>query len=81
MALEIVDSIGWSHPPPSWAVPPELHVLYGVKAAYRSQDMLQQPGFEQASTGMPDQRTACAVIQGFYSHNIENGSTSCIIKN
>ena len=23
MALETVDPIDWSHPPPSWAVPPE----------------------------------------------------------
>ena len=26
MASETVDPIGWSHPPPSWAVPPERHV-------------------------------------------------------
>ena len=29
-ASETVDPIDWSHPPLSWAVPPELHVLYGV---------------------------------------------------
>ena len=62
MASEPVDPIDWSHPPSSWAVP-ELHVLYGVNAAYKSQDLLQQ-GFEHASTGMPDQRTACAATQG-----------------
>ena len=57
MASETVDPIDWSHPPPSWAVPPELHVLHGVNAAYKPQDLLHQPGLERASTGMPDQRT------------------------
>ena len=58
MASETVDPIDWSHPPPSWAVPHELHVLHGVNAR------LAAPGFEQASTGMPDQRTTCAATQG-----------------
>ena len=60
MASETVDPIDWSHPPPSWAVPPELHVLHSVNVAYKSQDLLQQPGVEHASKGMPDQRTTCA---------------------
>ena len=64
MASESVDPIDWSHPPPSWSVPPELHVLHGDNAAYKSQDMLQQPGLERASTGMPDQRTTSAATQG-----------------
>ena len=34
MASETVDPIDWSHPPPLWAVPPDLHVLLGVNAAY-----------------------------------------------
>ena len=51
-------------PPPSWAVPPELHILHCVNAAYKLQDLLYQPGLEHASTGMPDQRTTCAVTQG-----------------
>ena len=42
-------------PPPAWAVPPELHVLHGVYAAYKSQDLLHQLELEHASTGMPDQ--------------------------
>ena len=42
---------------------PELHVLHGVKAAYKSQDFLHQPGLEHAATGMPDQRTTCAAPQ------------------
>ena len=57
MALETVDPIDWSHIPPSGAVPSELHVLHGVNAAYKSQDLLRQPGLESASTGLPDQRT------------------------
>ena len=52
MASETVDTIDWVHPTPSWAVPPELHVLHGVNAANKSQDLLQQPGLEHASTGM-----------------------------
>ena len=64
MASETVDPLDWPHPPPSWAVPPELHVLHGFNAAYKSQDLLHQPGLERASTGMPDQRTTCAATQG-----------------
>ena len=58
MASETVDPIYWSHHPPSWAVPPKLHVLHGVHAAYKSQDLLQQPGLEHVSTGMPEKCTA-----------------------
>ena len=47
-------------PPPSLAVPPELHVLHCVNAACRSQDLLHQPGLEHASAGMPNQHTTCA---------------------
>ena len=52
-------------PPTLRAVPPELHVLDGYNAAYKSQDLLHQPGLEQASMRMPDQRTTCAATQGF----------------
>ena len=44
MASETVDPINWSHPPPSWAVPPELHVMHGVNAAYKSQDLCSNRG-------------------------------------
>ena len=64
MASETVDPIDWSYSSPSCAVAPELHVLHGVNAAYKSQDLLQQSGLEHASTGMPDQRTACVATQG-----------------
>ena len=50
-------------PLPSWAVLPELHVLHGVNAAYKAQDLLHQPRLECASTGMPDQRTNCAATK------------------
>ena len=70
MASETVHPIDWSHPPPSWAVPPEFNVLHSVNASYKSQDLLEQPGIEHAdgrwqshSTGIPDQRTACAATQ------------------
>ena len=42
MASETVDPIDWSHPQPSWAIPPELHVLHGVNAAYKSQGLLHR---------------------------------------
>ena len=64
MASETVDPTDWSHHPPSWAVPPELHLLHDVNAAYKSGDLLHQPGLERASTGMPDQHTTCAATQG-----------------
>ena len=60
MASETVDKIDWSHPPSSRAIPPELHVLHGVNATYKSQDLLYPPGLENALAGMPDQRTTCA---------------------
>ena len=63
MASETVDPMDSSHPLPSWAVDPELHVLHGVNADYKSQFLLHQQGVERASTGMPDQRTACAATQ------------------
>ena len=46
LASGTVDTIDWSHLPPSWEVPPELHVLHGVNVAYKSQDLLHQPGVE-----------------------------------
>ena len=43
MASETVDKIDWSHPPPSWVVPPERHVhsinqsnLSGTRTCNRS---------------------------------------------
>ena len=63
MATETVDPIDWLDPPPSWAVAPKLHVLHGVNAGYKSQDLLQQPGLDRVSTCLQDQRTACAVTQ------------------
>ena len=67
MASDTVDPIDWSHPPPAWVVPvpPDLHVLHGVNAAYKSQDLLHQLGLERASKGMSDQRTACGATQAY----------------
>ena len=64
MAPETVGPIDCSHPLPLWAVLPELHVLHGVNAAYKSKDLLPQPGLERASTAVPDQRTTCVATQG-----------------
>ena len=41
-----------------------IHVLHGANAAYKTQDLLQQPGLEHISMGVPDQRSACAATQG-----------------
>ena len=50
MASETVDPIVWSHPPPSWAVPPEHHVhsinqcnLSGTRTCNRSMRGMQPP--------------------------------------
>ena len=65
MVSETVDRIDWSYPHIHGQYPlAELHTLHSVYAAYNSQDLLQQPRLEHASTGMPDQRTACAATQG-----------------
>ena len=55
---------GVRDPLPSWAVPHELRVLQGVNAADKLQNLLQQPGLEHSSSGMPDQRTVCEATQG-----------------
>ena len=67
MASETVDPIDSSHPLSKWAVPKELHVLHGINAAYKLQDLLQQLGLEPASTAMPDQRTACGHYITYYN--------------
>ena len=54
------------------AVPPELHVLHGVNAGYKSQGLMQQTGSQHASVGMPGQRTACAATHGIISEHIYN---------
>ena len=51
-------------PPPSWGVPPEVHILHSVNAANKLQDLLQQLGLERTSMGMPDQCTTGAATQG-----------------
>ena len=51
-------------PPPSSAVPPELHALNSVNVAYKLHHLVHQPGLEHASTGLPDQCTTCAATQG-----------------
>ena len=63
MALETVDPIDWSHPTLMGSTP-ELRELHGVNAFYKSQNLLQQPVLEHASTGMPAQRTTSAAAQG-----------------
>ena len=63
MASETVDPIEWSHPTPSWVLPHELQVLQCVNAGYKSLDLLQQPGLEHASTGMPGESNTGADTQ------------------
>ena len=71
MASETVDPIDWTSPPTLHrAVPPELHVLHGVNAGYKSHDLLHQPCREHESLGMPGQRTACAATHGMLRHSV-----------
>ena len=54
------------YPPPyTGQYPPELHVLHGENAGYKSQDLLQQPGREHASLSTPGQCTAFVATQGW----------------
>ena len=82
MASETVDPIDWPlaltlHR----AVPPELHVLHGVNAGHKSQDLLSPLGRQLATIGMADVPTAhstlywiplpvavCAATQGIIVH-------------
>ena len=60
MTSATVDIIDLSHPHPHG------QYLHSVNAAYKSQDLVHQPGLEHASTGMPDQRTTCMCGQTGY---------------
>ena len=74
MASETVDPIDWPStptPPLRRAVPHEPHVLHGVNAGHISQDLLQQPGSEHVSFGVPGQCTACAATQGIKAIDIQ----------
>ena len=55
---------GHYSPPYTGKYPPELHVLHGVNAGHKSQDLLQIMGRERATIGIADQRTACEATQG-----------------
>ena len=55
--------MGSTKAPYNYGGPPELHVLHCVNAASKLQDLLQQPGLEHASTGMPGQRTVGATTR------------------
>ena len=79
MVSETVDPIDWSHPPPSWAVTPELHVFHGVNEDYKSQDFLHQPRLELPSTGMPDKRTTCAATRGITRTCLNSPDSFCDI--
>ena len=54
------DPIDYPSLPTLYSLPSELHVLHGVNAFYKSQDLLQQPEREHESLSMPGQRTAGA---------------------
>ena len=73
MASETVDPIDWPLLPTLHrAVTPELHVLHGVNAGYKSHDLVQPLGHEHESFSMPDQRTACAATQGIVNLSYRN---------
>ena len=56
MASETVGPIDWSHPPPSWAVPPERHV--------RSVNQCNLSGTRTCNRSMRGNRLAYATTQG-----------------
>ena len=60
----------WSHPPTLMGSTPWAPRMYGVNVGNKSQDLLQQPGLEHASTLMKGQLTACAATQGIYNYKI-----------
>ena len=78
MVSQTVEQIDWSHPPPSWTVPPELHVLHGVihglqitRLAVATGAQTRIHGYARPvgmpSMGMPwvcPHRPACAASQG-----------------
>ena len=74
MASETVYPIDWMLASTRLrAVTPELHVLHGANAGYKSQDLLQLVRREHASFGMPGQRSACAPTQGI------NEEYNCVV--
>ena len=56
MASETVDPIDWSHPPPSWTVPPERHV--------HSINKCNLSGTRTCNRSMRDNHLAYAATQG-----------------
>ena len=61
------------------AVPPELHVLHGANAGYKSQNLLQPVRIEHATFGMPGQRPAWAATTAISSAAITDRYTINII--
>ena len=60
MAIETVDPIDWSHPPPSWAVTP----VWAPPAEYKSVQPL--PGIDPATFSMRGNHLAYEATQGIY---------------
>ena len=58
MESETVDPIDWSHPPPSWAVPPERHV--------HSINLCNLSGTRTCNRSMRGNHLAYAATQGIY---------------
>ena len=65
MASETIDPIDWSHPPPSWAVPPER-----LRALYKSVQPL--PGIDIATISMRGNNLAYAAAQGTAQLDMEH---------
>ena len=61
MASETVDEIDWSQLTPTlMGSTPELHVLHGVNATYKSKDLLQQPGLARSKMEGTKAEKSCA---------------------
>ena len=68
MASETADPIEWSHPPPSWAVPPERHVHSIIQCTLN--------GTRTCNRSMWGNHLAYAATKGMRENNVANNSLS-----
>ena len=66
MASEMVDPINWSHPPPSWAVPPECLVHSMNRCSLSLESILQPSAFEATTLPMRPFRIGWSCKRRFF---------------
>ena len=74
MASKTVDPIDWSHPPPSWAVPPERHV--------HSTNQCNISGTRKCNRSMRGNHLAYAATQGppcLWQHELKEKLHMCTL--